>query len=57
MTTKELPLINAGKPAQLANGFPIHTLPPLGEGLKPDCTPERVVKYTYTKLIISHGCR
>ena len=57
MTTKELPPINAGKPAQLTNGFTIHTLPPLGKGLKPDCTPERVVKSTYTKLIISHGCR
>ena len=46
---KNIP-INAGSPAQLTNGFPLRTLPTLGEGLKPDCTPERVV-ITKTRLL------
>ena len=41
---------NAGSPAQLTNGFPLRNLPPLGEGLKPDCTPERLV-ITKTRLL------
>ena len=41
---------NAGSPAQLTNGLPLHNLPPLGEGLKPDCTPERLV-ITKTRLL------
>ena len=47
---REFPQINAGIPAQLTNRFPIRTLPPLGEGLKPVCTPERVVHCKHTKL-------
>ena len=33
MKQKGLLLSNAGTSAQLTNGFPIHTLPPLREGL------------------------
>jgi hypothetical protein len=48
---QEFPPIDAGIPAQPSNGFPIHTLSPLGEGLLPNCTPERVVARMHKLLI------